>query len=191
MSDYMVDETSGRATVRYGHVAAFFHWLTLLLVLVQLYLGFTFADLPKGSPERMQTFAWHKTVGATILIVVLLRLANRLINPPPPYPSDMPKWDRTLAVWSHRLFYVLLVALPLTGLIAASRPGSAWVELVGGLRLPAIPIGPGFGDTHEVLVFVTIGLVVLHVAAGVWHQWIRKDHAAGRMPPLPVSHASE
>ena len=188
MSDYMVEETSGRATVRYGNAAATFHWLTLVLVLVQLYLGFTFGDLPRGSPERMEMFAWHKTVGATILIVSLLRLGNRLINPPPPYPSDMPRWDRTIAVWSHRAFYFLLVALPLTGLIAVSKPGSAWVELVGGLRLPAIPIDGEFGEVHEVLVFVTIALVVLHVSAGIWHQWIRKDHAAGRMPPLqPVN----
>ena len=87
---------------------------------------------------------------------------------------------------THRLFYVLLLALPLTGLIAASKPGRAWVELVGGMRLPAIPLGDDFGDAHEVLVFVTIAMVVLHVAAGLWHQFIRKDHAAGRMPPFPV-----
>lgn len=184
MNDYMVEETTGRATVRYSHGAATFHWLTVVLILIQLYLGFQFSDMPRG-PARMEVFAWHKTVGATILIVTLLRLGYRLINPPPPYPSDLPRWDRFLAVWSHRIVYALLIALPLTGLIAVSeRAKDGWVDLLWGLRLPALRLGEGFGDVHEILVFTTIALLVLHVAAGIYHM-VRRDHASGRMPPLP------
>src|SRR6476619_4599869 len=102
MNDYMVEQTTGWATVRYSHGAATFHWLTAVLVLGQIYVGFAFGDLPKG-PARMEMFTLHKTLGATILVVTLLRLADRLAKPPPPYPADMPKWDRALAVWSHRI----------------------------------------------------------------------------------------
>ena len=56
----------------------------------QVWLGFTFHDLPKGSPERAELFTLHKTVGVTILILALVRLAVRLINPPPPYPTSLP-----------------------------------------------------------------------------------------------------
>ena len=189
MSDYMVDETSGRATVRYGHVAAFFHWLTLLLVLVQLYLGFTFTDLPKGSPERMQTFAWHKTVGATILVLTLIRLAYRLTNPPPPYPREMPEWRRNAAVWSHRFLYFFLIALPLTGLVAVSGSGHATTPLVGGVPLPTVPGvtkhgGEVSGDIHVVLVWTTITLLVLHVSAALYEQFAARAGVAYRMPPF-------
>ena len=188
MSDYMVEQTTGDATVRYSHGAATFHWLTVVLVLAQIYVGFTFSDLPKGTPERAEMFTIHKTLGATILIVTLLRLAYRLINAPPPYPSDMPKWDRFIAVWSHRVVYTALIALPLTGLIAVSgRATSGWVDLMWGLQLPALPIGDGevFGEVHEILVFVTIALLVVHVAAAIYHHLIVRDAASGRMPPLP------
>jgi len=185
MSDYMVEQTTGEATVRYSHGAATFHWLTAILVLGQIYVGFRFGDLPRG-PERMEMFTVHKTLGATILIVTLLRLAYRLMNPPPPYPADMPKWDRFLAVWSARIVYIALVALPLTGLIAVSGKGGM-VALLWGLQIPALPLGDGelFGEVHEILVWTTIALVVVHVAAAIYHHLILRDAASGRMPPLP------
>ncbi|MDQ3075233.1 MAG: cytochrome b [Pseudomonadota bacterium] len=186
MSDYMVERTSGEATVRYSHGAAAFHWLTVVLVLAQLYVGFTFHEMAKGTPERSEMFTIHKTLGATILIVTLLRLAYRLLNPPPPYPADMPKWDRFLAVWSARIVYIALVALPLTGLIAVSGRGGM-VDLLWGLQIPALPLGDGelFGEVHEILVWSTIALIVIHVAAAIYHHLILRDAASGRMPPLP------
>ena len=187
MTDYMVEKTTGEATVRYSHGAATFHWLTVALVLAQIYVGFRFGDLPKG-PARMELFTIHKTLGAAILIVTLLRLGYRLINPPPPYPADMPRWDRALAVWSHRVVYTALIALPLTGLIAVSaRAKDGWVDLLWGLRIPALPIGDGelFGEVHEILVYTTIALLVIHVAAAIYHHLIVRDAASGRMPPLP------
>lgn len=191
MSDYMVEQTTGGATVRYSHGAATFHWLTAVLVLGQIYVGFRFGDLPKG-PPRMEMFALHKTLGATILVVTLLRLAYRLAKPPPPYPADMPRWDRAIAVWSHRVVYTALIALPLTGLIAVSgRAKDGWVDLLWGMRIPALPIGDGeaFGEVHEILVWTTIALLVLHVAAAVYHHLIVRDAASGRMPPLPSTRA--
>ena len=102
-------------------------------------------------------FAWHKTIGAVILLLALVRLAVRLMNPPPPYPSDFPKWERFVAVWSHRLFYVLLIVLPLTGLAAVSgRAEDGTVPLLFGLSIPAIPgvaKENDFGDIHEYLVW--------------------------------------
>ena len=186
MSDDMVEKTTGEATLRYSHGAATFHWLTVVLVLAQLYVGFTFGDLPKGTPARAEMFAIHKTLGATILIVTLLRLGYRLLNPPPLYPADMPKWDRFLAVWSARIVYAVLIALPLTGLIAVSGKGGM-VDLLWGLQLPALPIGDGelFGEVHEILVWSAIALVVIHVAAAIYHHLIMRDAASGRMPPLP------
>lgn len=192
MSDYMVAESTGDVTVRYSRGAAIFHWLTALLVLGQLYVGFTFSDMPKG-PDRMHWFAIHKTLGATILIVTLLRLGYRLINPPPPYPRDLPKWDRFLAVWSHRIVYAALILLPLTGLIAVSaRAREGMVGLLWGLQLPAVPgiseqTGELSGNVHVVLVWSAIVLLTLHVLAAIYHEFVARDVAAGRMPPLPAT----
>ena len=187
MSDYMVQESTGPNAVRYKSIVVWIHWITALLVVTQVVVGFTFANMSKG-PERMDVFTWHKTIGATILILALLRLAVRLLNPPPPYPSDFPKWERFFAVWNHRLFYFLLIALPLTGLLAVSgRAEGGLVPLKFGLALPAIPGIPkenGFGDVHEVLVFTTLALVVLHVGAALKNQFASTSAVADRMPPF-------
>lgn len=192
MSDYMVDESTGPRAVRYRKIVMWIHWITAILVIMQVYIGFTFNDLPRGSEERAFVFGWHKTWGALILILALVRLAVRLMNPPPPYPSDFPRWERFVAVWNHRLFYILLLALPLTGLAAVS--GSAqggWVALKLGLALPAIPGIPkenDLGDVHELLVWTTLALVVLHVAAALYNQFLSSTNVADRMWPFKARH---
>jgi len=192
MSDYMVSESTGPRAVRYRRIVMWIHWITAILVLMQVYIGFTFHDLPRGSDERAFLFGWHKTWGAVILLLALIRLAIRLINPPPPYPSDYPKWQRFVAVWNHRLFYFLLVALPLTGLAAVSgRAKDGWVPLQLGLKLPAIPgIAPDneFHEVHELLVWVTLALVVLHVSAALYNQFLSSTNVADRMWPFKARH---
>ncbi len=188
MRDYMVEETTGRSVVRYRPIVVAIHWLTAALIITQVWVGFTFHDMPRGTPERMEMFAWHKTIGAVILLLALIRLGVRLLNPPPPFPADLPKWERFFAVWNHRIFYFLIIALPLTGLAAVSgRAEDGTVSLLWGLSLPAIPGIPeenGFGGIHEVLVFVTLALLVIHVTAALKHQFFAPNRVAGRMPPF-------
>ena len=190
MSDYMVTESSGPAAIRYRSTVIWIHWLTAALLVTQVIVGFYFSDLPRG-PARMEVFAWHKTLGALILLLAFARLGVRLVNPPPPYPQDFPRWERALAVWNHRIFYVLLIALPLTGLMAVSgRAEDGWVALKFGLSLPAIPGIPKeneFGDVHEVLVFTTLALLVLHIGAALKNQFVDRGPVADRMPPFRSS----
>ena len=191
MSDYMVQESTGSQAVRYRKIVMWIHWVTAILVIMQVYIGFTFHDLPRGSEERAFVFGWHKTWGVLILVLALLRVAVRLMNPPPPYPSDYPKLKRFIAVWNHRLFYILLIALPLTGLAAVSgRAENGWVPLQLGLQIPAIPgISPEneFGDVHDTLVIITLALVVLHVGAALYNQFVDRGPVAGRMWPFRAS----
>ena len=192
MNDYMVEETTGLQAVRYKPLVVAIHWITALFVVAQVVIGLKFADMPKG-PVRTDLFAWHKTVGVIILLLALVRLAVRLMNPPPPFPQGIPKWERTAAVWSHRLFYLLLIALPLTGLAAVSgRAVGGLVPIKFGLSLPAIPgVGPDneFGDVHVVLVFTTIALLVLHIGAALKNQFFSKTDVADRMPPFRARHS--
>lgn len=177
--------------LRYNNGAVLLHWLTAAIVITQVAVGFLFAGMERG-PDRAEIFTAHKTLGATILILALIRLGWRIAHPPPPYPPELPRWERVLGLWNHRLFYMLLIALPLTGLLAvsagASAEGRATTPLLGGIPLPLIPgisedAGERAGGVHELLVFVTLALVLLHVAAAIKHQ-IQGNRAAGRMPPF-------
>lgn len=172
---------------RYSTVAVAFHWLIVVLLLLQVWLGFTFHGMERG-PARAEFFTWHKTVGATILVLTLIRLAYRLRNPPPPYPPEVPAWRRVSAVWVHRILYLLLVALPLTGLIAVSDRGPV-TDLIGGIPLPTVPgideaTSELSGGVHEVLVWTTIALLVLHVGAALYEQFLARAGIAARMPPF-------
>ena len=181
MADAMIDTTSGPFARRYRPMVVAIHWISAALILWQVWLGFTFHDLPKGSPERTELFTWHKSVGVTILALALLRLAVRIGNPPPPFPDEMAPWERGVAVWTHRLFYFFLIALPLTGLAAVSG-GGATTTLIGGISFPTLPLP--IGEAHEPLVFGMIGLLALHVAGALKHQFIDRGPAADRMWPF-------
>lgn len=175
---------------RYTNAAVAIHWITALLVVIQVIVGFTFDNMERG-PERAQLFTWHKTIGATILLLAIVRLIVRLKNPPPPFPPELPYWERAAAVWNHRAFYFLLFALPLTGLIAVSGRTEGWfTPLIGGIPLPVVPgigedTGELSGNVHIVLVFTTLALLVLHIAAAIKQQFFdRPGRTAGRMPPF-------
>jgi cytochrome b561 len=175
---------------RYSNVVVTIHWLTAALVVVQVILGFTFAEfLPRG-PTSAKVLIWHKTIGVTILLLALIRLAYRLKNPPPPFPPELPAWRRQVAVWNHRAFYFLLIVLPLTGLLTVSgMTKGPTTPLVGGIPLPVVPgvteaMHDLFGETHEILVYITIALLVLHIGAALYQQFVEHDRAAARMPPF-------
>ena len=140
MSDYMVDETSGPVAIRYRKIVMWIHWITAILVIMQVYIGFTFHDLPRGLRERAFVFGWHKTWGALILVLALARLAVRLINPPPPYPV------RLSGVEARRGGVEPPLLLRPADRAAADRARRGvgprrgrWVPLQLGLKLPAIP----------------------------------------------------
>lgn len=189
MTDRAIEARDQHPLRRYSNTAAAFHWVTVVFVLFQLWLGFSFADMAQG-PQRANLFAWHRTIGALILIVAVARLTYRLTNPPPPYPPELPAWERIAGTWNHRLFYLLLIAMPIVGYAAVSGhiPGNT-VTLLGGIALPKIPgiskdLGETLGELHSLSAWLLCGLIVLHAAAGLKHQFVDKNRAAGRMPPF-------
>lgn len=175
--------TADEKAIRYSTTAAAIHWLSAGLIIAQIWLGFTFHDFPKGSPERAFYFDWHKTVGVIILLLALGRLALRLMRPAPAYPDGTPGWHSALATWGHRALYFLMIALPLTGLMAVSR-GGPWTELKWGLSFPTVPDFMEIHDLHEPLAFAMIGLLVIHVLAAMRNQFMGDRLLAGRMPPF-------
>ncbi|MBW0007035.1 MAG: cytochrome b/b6 domain-containing protein [Sphingomonas sp.] len=189
MADRAIEAEPQHTLLRYSNVNVAFHWTTVLLVLIQLWLGFSFADMAQG-PERASLFTWHRTIGAIILIVVLARLTYRLTNPPPPYPPELPRWERVAGTWNHRLFYIVLIAMPIGGVIAVSglTPGPT-IDLLGGISIPKVPgiskeLGEIAGGIHSAAAWLLMALMAVHAAAALKHQFIDRNRASGRMPPF-------
>lgn len=177
------------AAMRYSTAAVVLHWLIAALLLTQVYVGFTFHDMPRG-PERGEWFTWHKTIGVTILILALIRLSVRLMRKPPPYPADVAPWRASAARWLHRFLYLMLILLPVTGLVAVSDGArEGLVEIKGGLSVPAVPgvsedTGEASGEVHEILVWATIVMLVGHVLAALYWQFLDRGEVANRMWPF-------
>jgi cytochrome b561 len=185
-----VPETAPQSAVlRYSNATVTFHWITVVLVLTQAYLGFTFALSDEG-PARDAVFVWHKTVGMIILLLTLARLAYRVKNPPPPFPPELPAWERFAAVWNHRLFYTLLIAMPIVGFIAVSGFASGpTTPIAGGIQIPVIPgisrdTGELAGEVHEIAAFLLVALILVHIAAALKHQFVDRWRGSARMPPF-------
>jgi cytochrome b561 len=175
--------------LRYSNVAVAFHWVTVALVVTQAVLGFAFAEAARGAAYAT-LFQWHKTLGVLILLIVLARLAYRLKEPPPPFPVELPKWERIVAVWNHRIFYFLLIVLPPIGFVAASGLAEGpTTPFVGGINVPVVPgidkaTGELFAEIHGTLAIILLVLIVLHIAAALKHQFYDHWRVSGRMPPF-------
>jgi cytochrome b561 len=123
--------------------------------------------------------AIHRPLGVAVLVLAAIRLINRLVNPPPPLPADMPPPLRFLAHASHGLLYTLMVAQPLVGwamLSAAAYP----IVMIGAWHLP--PIAPHdaalfavLRPLHTVLAFLLFATVLAHLGAALTHALIFRD----------------
>ena len=185
-----VPETEPQDVVqRYSNVTVAFHWITVALVLFQAYLGFRFG-LSEPGPARDDVFIWHKTMGVIILLLTLARLFYRWRNPPPPFPPELPTWERIAAVWNHRLFYILLIAMPIVGLVAVSGYANGpTTPLLGGIEIPVIPgvsrdTGEVAGEMHEIAAFLLVALILMHAGAALKHQLVDRWRGSARMPPF-------
>lgn len=170
----------------YNGVAKTLHWLVFALMSGAFAVGFYMGDLPL-SPRKLQIVSWHKWTGVTIFVLVLLRLCWRLLNAPPPLPATMPFWERRAAEASHRILYLLMLAMPLTGWLMSSAKGFQTVWF-GVLPLPDLldknpPLGKALAEVHETLGFIILAFVAVHVLAALKHHFIDRDDVLARMTP--------
>lgn len=162
------------------------HWLIAVLILVMAWLGLTMGDLPNG-PDKIATYALHKSLGLSILALVMLRLIWRLYAGAPAPLAGTPRWQERIASVTHVALYALLLALPLSGWLLNSGAGFP-LQWFGLFNLPALA-GRDEGlhalaeETHELLFWALAGLVVLHATAAFHHHLFLRDATLARMLP--------
>ncbi len=170
----------------YTGTAKFLHWLSALLILGLLPLGFYMSDL-KLSPEKLQLYSWHKWAGVTVFVLVLLRLLWRIGHRAPALPAHMKGLERLAAHLGHFALYALMLAIPLSGWLMSSAKGVQTVWF-GVLPLPDLlakdkELGQLLGEVHETLNFVLIAVLVAHIGAALKHHFFDRDDVLTRMLP--------
>jgi cytochrome b561 len=166
----------------WGAVARSLHWLIAALILSQFLIG-SIADEMKLTPAKLDLFVWHKSIGITVLLLAVLRLAWRIGNPPP--PAGMPAWERKLAGLAHWVMYVLIFAVPLSGwwISDASRvPFKAFFVLpMPDFIATDRAVQETAAEVHEALTTTLLVVVIVHVAAALRHHFLLHDDVLRRM----------
>ncbi|MGH8182348.1 MAG: cytochrome b [Rhodanobacteraceae bacterium] len=168
----------------WGALVRAFHWLIAVLILVQAVIGLSMVGLGV-TPEKVRVFALHKSIGITILALVLLRIAWRLGKKHPADPASMPRWQRRAARAMHLALYGLILAIPLSGWWFNSASGAPLVWF-GWFQLPGLggyaPVWkPRALLLHQTLFWLLVALLVLHVGAALWHHFRQRDDVLRRM----------
>lgn len=182
------DQTTPRfaaAATRYSTPMIALHWLLAVGIIGMLAIGLYMVGLPKGLPFKATLINFHKSLGITVFLLVLIRIAVRAASNRPP-PPPMRAWQRAAASATQVLLYVAMIVMPLSGYLGSSfnRFGTRF----WGIALPQWgwddkALRGLFFDIHEVTAWILIGLVTLHVAGALKHQFIDRDNLLARMRP--------
>jgi cytochrome b561 len=168
----------------YSVSARALHWITAVLVLLMVPLGIVIAN-EWGGPIQEPLYNLHKSIGAVLLAVIVLRLIYRLTHPPLPLPADIPPLQQSVARTVHWTLYALLVAQPLIGWIGTSAY-PAPLPVFGLFELPRIwpedrPLSERLFAVHRWLGIVIAAVAAFHIGAALHHHFVRKDRVLMRM----------
>ena len=171
---------------RWGAISQLLHWTTVLLIVVMAWIGLRMGDMPNG-PDKIATYAMHKSIGMTILALVIVRIGWRLYAGAPAPVAGTPRWQHGIASLTHLGIYALLLAMPISGWVLNSSSGFP-LQWFGLFNLPAIA-GKDQGlhalaeQVHEWLFWTLVLVAVAHAAAAIHHHLFLRDDTLARMLP--------
>jgi cytochrome b561 len=194
-------------TSRYSMVSIVLHWSIALAIAGMIGLGWWMSDAikdPAQASSAFKAYQLHKSIGLTILMLTLFRLAWRFTHKFPPLPEHMPGWEKAGARVSHLLLYAVMLIMPLTGWLYVSAgwnstmnmPFAAPTIWFGQFEWPHLPgltdasdatrstVASGAMTVHANLAWGAVALVALHAAAALKHHFFDRDSVLASMVPL-------
>lgn len=175
---------------QYSGVARFFHWLTVVLLLVTIPIGLAMTyrggELKIWDATTNTLYSSHKLLGVIILVIVLMRLGYRLVHGAPPDEPTLSGLQKLVAHIVHWTFYALLIVIPIIGWLGVSMFPA--LEVFGLFKLPALAApdqatSKWLFELHETLGNVLLALIALHIVAALGHHFVLRDGVLRRMWP--------
>jgi cytochrome b561 len=178
-TEMFIRDTSGG----YGIVSRLFHWLMAVAIFAMFILGLWMVRLDYYSPYYNTAPDIHRSIGMLLLFALLLRWLWRAFNPKPS-DAELSPVERKASSAVHRGFYVLLLALMISGYLISTPDGDP-IRIFGWFDIPALIKMPGLetpaGNVHRILAYVTIVLAAVHTLAALKHHLIDKSSVMTRM----------
>ena len=173
----------------YNVYSRWLHWIIAILIIFMIFLGWRLDD---HDSLRLSRVNLHKSVGILILLLSVVRLLIRFMTKAPPALPG-PKWQVWAANGLHVLFYVAMLGMPLTGWAMVSTSAREIpFFMFHWPHMPFIPVSASMENpVHEFFEFfhklgaklLIYGMIPLHVAAALKHQFVDKDEVMEHMVP--------
>jgi cytochrome b561 len=173
-------------TSSWGSLARAFHWIIGVGIIGMLAFGWWMNHIP-ARPDRFFYRSIHADIGYVLLVLIALRLIWRAINPTPALPKDTPPWQRVAAAISHgALYLVTFVVIMLGWAHSGARVQGDYGSFFGLFHVPQFTspdkAAAGFyEDVHIYAAYTLLALIVIHLAAALWHHFIKRDRVTMRM----------
>jgi cytochrome b561 len=170
----------------YSGFARFMHWTVAACVLVMIPIGFLMNAVEAGALQNV-LYTIHRSLGVSVLFLMLIRLGYRLIHGAPPPEPTINALQRVVSHLVHLALYALIIAQALIGWVATSAYGAA-ISFFGLFTVPPLvakdqTLSEPLFQVHMLIAFTIIGLLAMHIGAALYHHFIRKDGVLQRMLP--------
>jgi cytochrome b561 len=194
-----------QVSIHYTKTAIILHGLIALGIFFMFGLGWYMHEIPKDAAKQMAfdvfdlgIYTWnlteavsprtfyfnlHKSIGITLLALIVFRVFWRITHRPPAMLSSYKAWEKKLATGAHHLLYLLMIAMPLSGLVMAinSKYGVMWfgIDFIGGLDNKNLR--EVFKEVHETIGAILLLIIIIHIVGALKHKLIDKDDTMKRM----------
>jgi cytochrome b561 len=160
----------------YGLISKFLHWVSALLLLAQIPLGFYLVDLDFGQ-ERLTLENIHVITGLVIFYLVIFRLINKIINPTPKLNPSIFKGQKFLAKINHIFLYVTILSITLSGILKKLFNGEELVIFFRTFKVQSnFELNELFYDIHIYSNYLIIILITVHILAVIIHKIFFNDN---------------
>ena len=165
----------------YGFFSKVLHWLSAILLFIQIPLGFYLVDLDFGE-ERLTFENIHVILGLTIFYLVIIRLLKNIINPTPKLDTSIFKGQKFLAKMNHVLLYVTILSITISGILKKLYNGESLVIIFKKIKLNNnFELAEIFYDIHVVSNYLLISLITIHILAVIAHKLFFGDNILKKM----------
>ena len=165
----------------YGLISKLLHWISAVLLFIQIPLGFYLVDLDFG-PERLTIEDIHVTVGLSIFYLVILRLLYKIFNPTPRLEPSVFKGQKFLAKLNHVMLYVTILSISISGILKKLFNGETLMIIFKKIKIQDnFELGELFYDIHVISNYILIVLIIIHLLAVIAHKLLFNDNLLKRM----------
>jgi cytochrome b561 len=169
----------------WGSVTRWLHWTLALAIIAMIGFGWWMNHIPARA-DRFFYRSIHADIGYVILLLTLLRLLWRVVNPTPALPAETSRWQKIAAHLSHGALYLVVILVAMLGWAHSGARTPDYSDFFGLFHVPQFTApdreaARAYEDRHILFAYVLLGLIAVHVLAALWHHFIRRDRVVARM----------